>query len=262
MGKSGFLFFGHFIAYYGLMIVIGIVIAALIAYVQVRRFHLDWNDFLIICATFGLFCMSGAKILYLIVSLPAIELERLSDFSYVSTLMSGGFVFYGGFIGIFPALYLCQKKLGISVSNYIQYCTGCFPIAHGFGRIGCYLVGCCHGIPYDGWFSVTYSDSLYAPNGVGLLPVQLLEAFGEFAIGGLLLYKCKKTKGISAIGTYMILYSVMRFLLEYLRGDFIRGSFYRFSTSQVISIVIFAIGLGMYNRNSVSEKNVEESIDK
>lgn len=242
MGTLGFYFFDHFIAYYGLMVVIGIAAAALIAHVQIKRFDLNWNDFLIICAVSGLFCMIGAKILYLLISIHTIEPAKLNDLTYISTLMNGGFVFYGGFIGIFPALYLCRKKLGIHVSEYLQYCTGCLPVAHGFGRIGCYLVGCCHGIPYDGRFSVIYSNSLYAPNGVRLLPVQLLEAFGEFIIGSFLLYSCKRHKGISAIAIYMILYSVMRFFLEYLRGDFIRGSLYAFSTSQLISVVFLIIG--------------------
>lgn len=245
MGASGFLFCGHFIAYYGFMIVIGIVAAAFIANIQIKKFHLDWNNFLIICGMSGLFGIMGAKILYLLISIPIIEPERLSDLSYVSTLMNGGFVFYGGLIGVFPALYLCKKKFGIFVSEYLQYCIGCIPIVHGFGRIGCYLVGCCHGIPYDGWFSVTYSDSLYAPNGIALLPVQLLEAFGEFVIGMILLFSCKRQKGISAIAMYLILYSVMRFFLEYLRGDLIRGGLYIFSTSQYISIAVFIIGLAM-----------------
>lgn len=245
MGTLGFYFFNHFIAYYGLMIVIGIAAAALIAHVQIKKFHLNWNDFLIICAVSGLFCIIGAKILYLLISIHTIDLAKLNDLAYISTLMNGGFVFYGGFIAIFPALYLCRKKLGIHVSEYLQYCTGCLPIAHGFGRLGCYLVGCCHGIPYDGWFSVIYSNSLYAPNGVRLLPVQLLEAFGELIIGLFLVYSCKRQKGISAIAIYMILYSVMRFFLEYLRGDSIRGSLYAFSTSQLISIVVLIIGLIM-----------------
>lgn len=244
MGTLGFYFFNHFIAYYGLMIVIGIAVAAFIAHIQIKKFHLSWNDFLIICATSGLFCIIGAKILYLLLSIHTLELNRLKDLSYINTLMSGGFVFLGGLIGIFPALYLCQKKLGIPVSEYLQYCTCCIPIAHGFGRIGCYLVGCCHGIPYDGCFSVIYSHSLYAPNGVRLLPVQLLEALGEFIIGSFLLYSCRKQKEVSPIITYVISYCVLRFFLEYLRGDSIRGSLYGFSTSQLISIPII-IGLGI-----------------
>lgn len=255
MGTLGFYFWGHFIAYYGLMIVIGIAVAALIAHVQIKKFQLNWNDFLIICAVAGLFCILGAKILYLLISIHTIELTKLNDLAYISTLMNGGFVFYGGFIGIFPALYLCRKKLGIHVSEYLQYCTGCFPIAHGFGRLGCYLVGCCHGIPYEGWFSVIYSDSLYAPNGVRLLPVQLLEALGEFIIGLFLVYSCKRLNGISAIAIYMTLYSGMRFFLEYLRGDFIRGSLYAFSTSQCISIVVFIIGLSVCIYKVVQKRN-------
>lgn len=244
MGALGFHFFNHFIAYYGLMIVIGIAVAAFIAYIQIKKFHLNWNDFLIISSTSGLFCIIGAKILYILLSIHAIDIDKLKNLSYISTLMNGGFVFWGGLIGVFPALYLCQKKFGIYVSEYLQYCTCCIPIAHGFGRIGCYLVGCCHGIPYDGCFSIIYSNSLYAPNGVLLFPVQLLETFCEFIIGLFLLLSCKKQTGTSSIITYIMLYSVMRFFLEYLRGDFIRGNLYGFSTSQIISTLAFIIGLG------------------
>ncbi len=243
MGALGFHLFSRFVPYYGFMIVIGIMAAAGIAYVQVKRFHLDWNDFVILSAMSGLFGMAGAKILYLLLSIHTIDFARLNDLSYIGMLMSGGFVFYGGFLGIFPALYFCRKKFKIHVSEYLQYGTGCIPIVHGFGRIGCHLVGCCHGIPYNGRFAVIYSHSLYAPNDIRLFPVQLLEAFGEFMIGFYLLYSCKRRNGASAIAMYMVLYSIMRFFLEYLRGDSVRGSFYLFSTSQVISIVVFVIGL-------------------
>ena len=110
MGALGFNLFSRFVPYYGFMIVIGIMAAAGIAYVQVKRFHLDWNDFVILSAMSGLFGMAGAKILYLLVSIHTIDFARLNDLSYIGMLMSGGFVFYGGFLGIFPALYFCRKK--------------------------------------------------------------------------------------------------------------------------------------------------------
>lgn len=245
MGALGFYFLNHFIAYYGLMIVIGIIAAALIAHIQIKRYRLNWNDFLIVCAVSGLFCIIGAKLLYLLLSVHIIELDKRKDLSYISTLMSGGFVFLGGLIGVIPAMFLCQKRLRINVSDYLQHCTCCIPIAHGFGRIGCFLVGCCHGIPYDGSFSIIYSNSLFAPNGIRLLPVQLLEASGEFVIGFLLLYLSKRLRGADSLIAYFMSYSVMRFFLEYLRGDQERGSLYGFSTSQLISILILFIGLGI-----------------
>lgn len=248
MGTLGFYFLDHFIAYYGLMIVTGIAAAALIAYVQIKKKHLSQNDFILIAAISGLSGIVGAKILYLMISAKTINPAKLTDLSYINELMSGGFVFLGGLLGVFPALYFCKKKLKINVAEYLQHCTGCIPIAHGFGRIGCYLVGCCHGIPYDGRFSVVYSNSLYAPNGVRLLPVQLLEAFGELTIGLFLLCSSKKRTGLSAIITYVILYSGLRFFLEYLRGDLVRGSLYGFSTSQLISFIIFVMGLGILLR--------------
>lgn len=246
MGKLGFWFLNHFIPYYGLMIVIGLLTACFIAYIQTRKYHLDWNDFIILSAISGLGIIIGAKILYLIVSIPVIDFERLNEFSYFNSLMSGGFVFYGGVLGGLFSLYLCKKALKINITPYLQYCTACLPIAHGFGRIGCFLVGCCYGIPHEGLFSVTYQQSLYAPDNIPVFAVQLVEAFGDFLIGAILLSRSRKWSGISAFSFYITAYAAMRFILEYFRGDLDRGFVGILSTSQFISMILFAICLTIF----------------
>ena len=54
------------------------------------------------------------------------------------------------------------------------------PLVHGFGRAGCFLMGCCYGVPSR--FGIAFTCSPIAPNGVRLLPVQLIEAAGEGAL--------------------------------------------------------------------------------
>ena len=239
MGKIGFYLIGHFIAYYGLMIVLGIFTSALIAYFQTKRFGLVMNDFLIICGFSGLFGIIGAKALYLVTSFQHINVSKLADLTYLSSLMSGGFVFLGGILGVLPALIFCKSKLHIPVPSYIQACIGCIPIGHMFGRIGCFLVGCCYGIPYSGQFSVTYTESLFAPCGAALFPVQLVEAVIELGLGILLLLLSPKLKRYSGLFLYLMLYSLSRFSLEFLRYDEIRGGAAGLSTSQLLSIFLF-----------------------
>ncbi len=241
MGKIGFYIFNHFIAYYGLTIVIGLIVAFIIAFIQTKRNNLIWNDFIIITSTGGLFGIIGAKILYIIVSFHTIDFSKIIDISYLFSIMQGGFVFYGGLIGGLFGIWTCQKFFHIDVQKYIQYCITCLPIVHGFGRIGCYIVGCCYGIPYEGSFCVIYHNSFYAPNNISLFPIQLVEAIGNFIIALFLFTFSKKMKGYTSLYIYILIYAIMRFFLEFMRNDSIRGLFYNISTSQIISIMIIVI---------------------
>lgn len=243
MNGLGFFVFGRFVAYYGLMIVVGILAGAVVGYVQVKRFRLDMNDLILISALSGLFGIIGAKLLYLIVTIPKTDFSKFQGFSDIGNWMRGGFVFLGGVIGMLLALCFCAKKLHIPMQPYVQACMACFPIGHGFGRIGCYLVGCCYGVPYDGPFAVIYTSSAIAPNGVPLFPVQLAEALLEFVIGGVLLIFSRKLRGNSAVLVYLIVYAVVRFALEFLRYDSARGGVGGISTSQLLSVILFCASL-------------------
>ena len=64
--------------------------------------------------------------------------------------MRGGFVFYGGLLGGLFGIYLGGKILKIPVWEYAQNTIPVIPLAHGFGRLGCLMAGCCYGVPYDG----------------------------------------------------------------------------------------------------------------
>ncbi len=241
MEQIGFWFLSHFITYYGLMIVIGILVNIPISYLQIKRFGLVANDFIIICAFSALLSIICAKILYLITSYKHIIFTKLNDWSYINSLMNGGFVFLGGIVGLLIALYICNKYLDISVQSYIQACIACLPFGHAFGRIGCFLVGCCYGIPYEGWLSITYTDSQFAPVNVELFPVQLVEAFIELMLGIVLLIFSKKLRYNSGLYLYLLIYSICRFCLEFFRYDEIRSGIAFMSTSQILCIILFCV---------------------
>jgi phosphatidylglycerol:prolipoprotein diacylglycerol transferase len=115
------------------------------------------------------------------------------------------------------------------------------PLIHAFGRIGCFCAGCCYGIPYEGTCHVVFEKSQVAPLGISLFPVQLVESGINILLFILLEIIVRKTKDIRiSLATYMLGYGIMRFCLEFLRGDTIRGFLWNLSTSQWISLLLIA----------------------
>jgi len=123
-------------------------------------------------------------------------------------------------------------------------------LAQGFGRLGCFMAGCCYGAETDSVLGIIFPEGGMAPAGVKLWPTQLFSAGGDFLIAGILLATYRKLPHKGDGGAlYLLLYAVGRFFVEFFRGDQ-RGAVGALSTSQFISIFIFAaaIGLLLYNR--------------
>ncbi len=131
-----------------------------------------------------------------------------------------------------------------------------FPLIHAFGRIGCFCVGCCYGSEADGsHLSVTFIDSPVAPNGIPLYPVQLVEAGVEIGLFLILaLFAAKKMSGNKLLALYCLLYGMVRFWVEFYRGDEYRGVWLGLSTSQHISLFTVCLGTWLLWRNGKSEK--------
>ena len=130
-------------------------------------------------------------------------------------------------------------------------------MAQGFGRIGCFLAGCCYGRETTSRFGVVFPEGGLAPAGVKLIPTQLISSAGDFLIMIVLLLYYRKNKKDGTPGNvgflYMLLYGVGRFLVEFLRNDN-RGGAWMFSTSQWISMVILAGGIVLYLVNKKRHK--------
>lgn len=237
-----FEFFGKHIPSYGLMIVLGVITANIIALHILRHFKLDWNDFIILEAYSFLGGFIGAKVLYLIVSYRSIEWKRILEPTYFNQLMRGGFVFYGGLIGGLLFVIIAGKVHKI---EYIKHLT-CFicliPYIHSFGRIGCFLAGCCYGIPYTGVGAVVFPSNSLAPSDISLFPVQLVEAFCLMVIALVVYWGLIKRRWSFTVEIYLILYAIIRFILEYYRYDDARGHIAGLFTSQWISILLVIIG--------------------
>lgn len=223
---------------YGLMIGLGVIAALLLAGVRAPRKGLDgetaWRLAMVSLAA-GLV---GAKLLFYLTNIGKI----LKDPSLLLSLGSG-LVVYGGILAGVPAAWLYCRRKKLPFLAYFDLLIPSVALAQGFGRIGCFLAGCCYGIQTDGWFHIVFSHSDYAPNGVPLVPAQLLSAAGDFLLTGILLWIARgNPRRGTVVSGYLVLYGIGRFVLEFWRSD-PRGSLARLSTSQWISIFTVSAGI-------------------
>ena len=241
----------HTIPAYGFMIALGVIIANIVALFVLKRTKQDFNDFVILEAYCMLGAFLGAKILYLVVSFREIEWNRVLDINYANQLMLAGFVFYGGLIGGLILVVIAGKFHKIDANEYIKNFIFLIPFIHSFGRIGCFLAGCCYGIPYEGLFSVTFPQESYALSGVSLFPVQLFEAGGLMIISSIILVLQLRVSFAYTIELYFVLYGLLRFVLERLRYDEARGFILGVSTSQWISIFLIIFAVVLYCKKKI-----------
>lgn len=229
---------------YGLMIAIGVVLAFMMAEKRAPKKGLDAERIWplgIWCAVGGFL---GAKVLYVIT-----EYQKLFAGKMTFRDVMYGFVVYGGIIGGIFAGYLYCKVKKLSFLKYFDIIMPSIALAQGFGRIGCFLAGCCYGRETDAWYGMEFNHSVYQNMaGVKVIPTQLIMSAANFVHFFLLILIAKKVyelgkDGVIA-GCYLLFYSVGRFLIEFLRND-PRGDVGVLSTSQFISLFIFAAGLIM-----------------
>lgn len=175
-------------------------------------------------------------------------------FANPAKLIGGrGFVFYGSFLLAIPTMLWFFKKNRLNPYRMLDVMAVTTCLVHMFGRIGCFLAGCCYGIQTDSVFGVTYTDPACSaePLNTSLHPTQLYEAgFIGMVLMFLLWLRGRKKFHGQLFLTYLLLYGVGRFALEYLRGDTARGFVIEniISNSQFISLMILLAVIFIYTK--------------
>ncbi len=169
-------------------------------------------------------------------------------------LLSGsGFVFYGSLLFTIPIMLCYFRRIKVSVLGMLDVMAVVTCIVHGFGRIGCFMAGCCYGKPTEGIFGVTFTNPVCQaePLHTALHPTQLYEATLIFVLmTGLIILKSKKKFDGQLFLIYLIVYATGRGVLEFFRGDIQRGFLVKnlISNSQFISFVIISMAVYFYIR--------------
>ncbi len=230
---------------YGVLLAIGMVFALWVVGREATKLGLDAarvTDLAIYVLIAGLI---GAKLLLIVVEW-RFYWAHPSDLWAV--LRSGG-VFYGGLLGAMPVAWYYARRFALDGWTTADVLAPGVVLGQAIGRLGCLAAGCCHGRIASVPWAVTFKDpyayrEVGTPLDVPLHPTQVYESLACFAIFGVLLYLLprRRFRG-QVLAAYVALYSVARFLIEFYRGDAVRGSVKLFGglqlyTSQLIALVL------------------------
>ena len=230
---------------YGFMIAVGILVGLFLARRQAALEGIDQDKIIDIVFYILVAALIGARLLFVLMNFGEYAAHPLD----IVKIWQGGLVFYGGLVpGVIIALWYI-KRLGLPLWQVADIFAPSLALGHAFGRIGCFLAGCCYGLPCTVPWAVTFTDPrTLALQGIPLHPTQLYSALGLLLLFAFLLFlRKKKTFQGELFWTYLFCYAVGRFFLEFLRGDD-RGSVLGglLSTTQAISIPLAGISVVMF----------------
>lgn len=190
----------------------------------------------------------GAKLLLLIVDFD----QFTSNPKDLLGLARSGGVFYGGLIAavVVALIYLRRHKMPLWTTTDV-FAPG-IALGHIVGRMGCLLAGCCFGKPASVPWAITFTDpaamaNVGTPLGIPLHPTQLYEAGAEALILVFLLVFERRGRAFPGrtFWSYMLLYGISRFVIEFYRGDTRGMVFDTLSTSQFVSVLLVPLSIAM-----------------
>jgi phosphatidylglycerol:prolipoprotein diacylglycerol transferase len=226
---------------YGVLLAIAFVTGLWVASRQAKAAGLDparVTDMAVYVLIAGLI---GAKVLLVVVEW---SFYARNPRELLSILQSGG-VFYGGLIGALPVAWWYARKHALPAWRTADALAPAVLIGQAIGRLGCFCAGCCYGKLAEVPWAVTFRDS-YASRTVGtpldlpLHPTQLYESLATLVIFFVLVRMTPRKRFDGQITlAYIFFYALARFVIEYYRGDAVRGTVMGlFSTSQFIALLM------------------------
>ena len=253
---------------YGLMLALGFLITLHLARRECAREGLN-AEVISDMGFWGLLVgLAGTRILHMIMYR---EYYHLDDPLGWIAVWRGGLVFQGAILAI-PLCYWYLRRHGIPFWKTADIAFTYFPLGHALGRIGCFLNGCCYGkrtdmpwgipfrrVPWDTAQSVVgsppfedhclrYGLSLNEHWSFPVHPTQLYSALGLVSIFLIMLYLRKKWQPFTgyALPVYFVLYGILRFIVEFFRGDHNPTHFTTLTDQQVFSLLAIVFGIALY----------------
>ncbi len=151
----------------------------------------------------------GARLFYVLQNFSYYRAEPLKIFA----IWEGGLIFYGGAISGFLGLWLMSRKKKWSFWKILDFLVPYVALSHAFGRIGCFLNGCCFGKACDLPWAVRFPELPYAVH-----PTQLYEAIYDLMLFIFLINRGKRARFEGEISLlYFLLYGIGRYTIEFLR---------------------------------------------
>jgi phosphatidylglycerol:prolipoprotein diacylglycerol transferase len=252
--------FGPLTVYtYGFCIFLGVLAAYFYgAWLGKARYGIGKDDLADIAFWGLVFGFLSARGLYILTEFPAFLTDPMPFL-----LTTSGFVFLGGLIGATVTAYVVCRKRAIDVMSCFDLLACVIPLAHAFGRIGCFFYGCCFGAvkEHGGFLCFVFpegSPAGFVAQGHPVFAAQLVESAALLALTALMfsLHTRIRVPGMMAC-VYAGGYGTLRFMLEFLRGDIARGYVGVLSTSQWISgmmmVAALIAGVVLYRRHEAAK---------
>ncbi len=232
---------------YGLLAALGSIVAALYFLVTTKKEHLSQHLMLNLILGIIVFSLVGARTFYILMHIS----HYIPCPEEIYQLWKGGMVLYGGlFFGLVFSIYYI-KIHHLPFSQIADCATPAIAFGLSIGRIGCFLNGCCYGIPSS--FGFIFPPGSPAAENFPhqcLFPTQLISSLNLFLIGLILhIFKKRAIAKYKLLILFLIFYSLHRFFIEFLRAD-TQPVFLNLTLFQVMSIPLMVFSLVWWQMNS------------
>ncbi|MCL5074556.1 MAG: prolipoprotein diacylglyceryl transferase [Chloroflexi bacterium] len=242
---------------YTLMIEIGLIVGLLVAYKEARRLGFTAEQFIDLAIWVVVAAVVGTRLYYVAINWPEFE----HDWWGIIRTWEGGLVFHGALLGGLLAAIIYVHTHRLPFWPVADFAAPGLILGQAIGRIGCFLNGCCYGVATTLPWGVTFPWNA----GERLQPTQLYESAANFGIFAILwgLRKNKPWDGFLFV-SYLILYSSVRFTLEFVRGDPAQVfDSLRLAQWVSLALLILGIGLGLYRRSKAAAlREASEGVSK
>ena len=206
--------------FYGIIILVSIIASLLYIYYNLKKENINNKNVFLYILMYISFAIVFGK-LYTVMT----DIKKYN-------IINAGLSSYGGLIGVVIASLIFEKILPLE-HKIIKYTIISLPLTYGISKIGCFIAGCCYGIPYTGILSVTYIAGL----NIKLFPIQLLESI-TFLLIFVICNKIRNNKNVIYIT--LILVAIFKFSLDFLRYEHAKKII---TINQIFSIVLFIVVL-------------------
>jgi len=255
---------GNFPIYnYGIIMALAFVIAFGWVFYRAKKLGENIDDYYNVCLIALVGGIVGSRLMYVIVTWE----EFVGSPWRILNLRTGGLVWYGGVILASLLILIYTKRKRLRFFHVADVMSAPMALGLGIGRLGCLMSGCCYGKPSDLPWAMMYPESPYIPSeiaGKRVHPSAIYEMIAAFAIAVMLVYleRHKKRDG-QIFWSFFLLYGLARFILEFWRGDAVRGFIIPdvMSVSQGISVLTVIIAAIMLLRRPKHIEPVKRSRD-
>ncbi len=166
----------------------------------------------------------------------------------IFAVWEGGYTFYGAALMGLLFMFLYARRHRLDYAYYGDIAGPSTMLGLAIGRMGCFFAGCCWGRPTKAPWGVVFNDpdSFCTVKGIPIHPTQIYEAAGALLRYFYLLWLFRRRQYVGQILVHtMIGYGILRFIIEFFRGDDYRGYIFNgmISYSQLVSLFLvpFAI---------------------